>query len=146
MEKAEKKVIGLGIIAGILMIGSLGFGHFYITKVGGAALNENRRIQIELADSSQVKCMEPTIDFRKNETAYLQKYNLLFHPTNKYDILSTEVSPATAEQFAEATQLKIAEAIAKDGCNEAQADAKAVVETDKWTYFKAHWKTMIFGE
>lgn len=145
MEKREKQVIAITAIAGALLFSTLGFMDFYLAKVQGAAEMENRRIQAEKADIVKVKCIDPTNEFRIKETAYLKEYNLLFHPQSKYDILSV-TDPKESQQYNDASMLKIEEDLANTGCEEAKQEVNSLADTDRWTYFKAHYKSMLFGK
>lgn len=145
MEKREKQVIAIAAITGAILISTVAFMDFYMTKVQGEANKENMRILVEKADIAKVKCIDPTIEFRSKETAYLKEYNLLFNPQSKYDILSVK-DPKESQQYNDASMLKIEEDLVITGCEEARQEVNALVDTDRWTYFKAHYKTMLFGK
>ena len=145
MEKREKQALAVAIAVGAFLMSTVGFMDFYLTKVQGAAEIENRRIQMEKNDIVKVKCIDPTTEFRTKETAYLKDYNLLFYPDKKYDILS-EKDGKESQQFNDASMLKIEEDLASTGCEEAKQEVNSLKDTNRWIYFKAHYKSMLFGK
>jgi hypothetical protein len=141
----EKKV---GIIFGIFALIILGGGYFYsflTHQVAGASYKEFERLRFEKDDNIKVKCLDPKLEFLANETKYLQKYNLLFSPRSKYDILENNTNEANSNQVKDATNLKIEEDLVIQSCLEAKQENNDVKRIDSWDYFKANWRSMTFN-
>ncbi|VTU34452.1 hypothetical protein [Variovorax sp. RA8] len=145
MNKEIIKPIAVAAFIGTVLIGSLTFYDFYMTKVQGAAIMENRRISLEKDDIIKVKCIEPKAEFAAKETAYLKDYGLLFNPTSKYDVLDIK-DGKESQQYNDASMLKMDDELATQGCEEAKQEVAAMKDTDRWTYFQSNWKRMMFGD
>lgn len=140
----EQKGIAV-FIAGILLTLSGAYTvRIFVEDVPKATFKEFMRAKADQTQVMNVKCLEPMAEFREAETKYLQTYGLLFHPTNKYDILSIN-DPKENQQYNDAQELKMVEELAVQLCADAKAENVEIKESDKWDYFKAHWKEMMFN-
>ncbi len=142
--KLEQKGILAGVIAALVISGGVYTAKILMDDVPRAANSEYMRMVNEQNDIMKVKCLEPMTEFRAAETKYLQTHGLLFHPETKYDILSI-VDPKESQQYNDAAELKMVEDLAVQACVDAKAENGEIKQAEKWDYFKAHWKEMMFN-
>ena len=140
----EQKGIA-AFFAGAILILSGGYtARILMDDVPRAAKREYQRMIADQEEVSRVKCTEPMAEFSIAETKYLQNYGLLFHPTEKYDILSS-TDEKNAKQVADANELKLTEELVRQSCADAKAENVEIKSAENWDYFKAHWKEMMFN-